>query len=122
MHERSLAQALLNQIAEIANAHPASKVVVIRISIGLFSGVEPELFRMALETMVPDSPYHDAKIEMGVVEIEAHCPQCDHRFPVKAFSFTCPRCGGQDTSVVQGEDLVLESLVLEEEASCPTTT
>lgn len=122
MHERSLAQALLNQIAEIANCHPSSQVAVIRISIGLFSGVEPELFRLALESMLPESPYRDAKIEMKVVDIEAHCPQCDHVFPVAAFSFTCPQCGCQRTNVVQGEDLVLESLILKEVPSCPTMT
>lgn len=121
MHERSLARSLLRQIDEIAESHPSTRVTVIRISVGRFSGVEPDLFEMALETMLPDTPYQGAEIEMTVEEIEANCEKCAHRFAVTGFSFTCPLCGCQRTSIVQGEDLLLESLVLQEKTSCPTT-
>lgn len=121
MHERSLANALLSQISGIASSYPTSRVSGIRISIGRFSGVEPDLFRMALEEMLPESPCRGAEIDMKVVEIEALCPQCEHQFPVTAFCFTCPLCGCQRTSIVQGEELVLDSLVLQEESSCPTS-
>lgn len=120
MHERSLARALLNQIESYKAPHPGSRVAVIRLSIGRFSGVEPDLFQWALEELVQESPYRGASIETTIVEIEARCPECRHQFAVKSFSFTCPTCGCQRTQVIRGEELVLESLVLEEIPLCPT--
>lgn len=121
MHERSLARALLNQISDIVSGQSLSQVAVIRLSIGRFSGVEPDLFQLALYELIVDTPFRDAQIEINVVDIEAICPECDTRFRVEHFSFTCPICGCQRTRVVQGEELVLDSLVLEKESSCPTT-
>lgn len=121
MHERSLARVLLKQVAEIVSGHSSTQVVAIRISIGRFSGVEPELFQSALKEMLARSPHREAVVEMDIVEIEAVCPECDLRFRVDGFSFTCPECGCQRTRVVQGEGLVLDSILLQEESSCSTT-
>ncbi len=119
MHERSMAQALLGQISDIARQHPTSHVAIVRLSIGRFSGIEPQLFEMALEELLAASTHSGAKVEMKIVEIEAQCPECQQTFAVKSFHFTCPNCGCQRTQVTQGEDLVLESLVLKEAESCP---
>lgn len=122
MHERSLAQALLTQIGEYAAPFDAAKLATIRLSVGVFSGIEPDLFLMALEELLAESVYGGAQVEMNVVSLEAECPDCGRQFAVVSFSFTCPGCGCQRTRILRGEELVLESLVLKEAASCPTST
>ncbi|PQO43945.1 hydrogenase maturation nickel metallochaperone HypA [Blastopirellula marina] len=122
MHERSLAQALLTQIGEYAAPFDAPKLATIRLSVGVFSGIEPDLFLMALEELLAESVYRGAQVEMNVVSLEAECPDCGRQFAVVSFSFTCPGCGCQRTRILRGEELVLESLVLKGAASCPTST
>ncbi|MCC9608348.1 hydrogenase maturation nickel metallochaperone HypA [Blastopirellula sp. JC732] len=120
MHERSLAGALLTQVAEVAKSHGGVRVATIRISVGQFAGVEPDLFQSALEELLVESPFCGASVEMKVVDIEALCPECRQPFAVKSFSFTCPACGCQRTQVIRGEGLILESVVLKEMTPCPT--
>ena len=51
MHERSLVRSLLAQVQALAAEHPADRVAAIRVRIGEFSGVEPELLQSAYEEL-----------------------------------------------------------------------
>lgn len=120
MHERSLAQALLTQVSGIVQQHSGAKVVAIRLSIGEFSGVEPDLLHLALEEFIAESPFRGANVEMAIVQLEAKCLECQTQFAVESFRFVCPVCGCQRTQILRGEELILESLVLKEVEPCPT--
>jgi Zn finger protein HypA/HybF involved in hydrogenase expression len=52
MHERSLVMALLRQVDELRRAQGGQRVVLVRVSVGEFSGVEPELLRMAFQDVL----------------------------------------------------------------------
>jgi len=114
MHERSLVRRLLTQVEELMAEHDADRVEVVRLSVGEFSGVDPALLRTAFHEMAADTPVGDARLQLEVVPLEATCDLCGHRFAVSHFVFECPRCSWQHVTVLQGEQLVLESLLLEE--------
>lgn len=94
------------------NCHYVSEV---RLNVGQFSGVEPELLRSAFEEMINDSPLHGAILQMEEVPLEAECELCGRRFLVEGFDFSCPGCSSSQTTIVRGEELVLDSVLLEEE-------
>lgn len=52
MHERSLVMALLRQVDQLRRAQGGHRVVMVRVSVGEFSGVEPELLRIAFQDVV----------------------------------------------------------------------
>jgi hydrogenase nickel incorporation protein HypA/HybF len=61
MHEYSLVQAMFDQIGEVVRAQGAVSVRRVRVQIGQFAGVEPELFRTAYDvfrtrTFCADAP------------------------------------------------------------------
>ena len=114
MHEYSLVQSLLDQVDSIRSAQGADRVVSVHVSIGTFSGVEPELFRAAFEVLVDVSAARGARLEMTTTPLESRCDQCQHPFAVNRFHFRCPVCGERDVTVTRGEDLVLETVVLEQ--------
>ena len=117
MHERSLVRALLAEVGELLNGNGAHRVKSIRVNVGEFSGVEPELFRLAFADMTGSPPFKDAVLELATVALEARCQECDHLFRVASFRFDCPRCGGTRTVVVRGEELMLESVTIEDAQS-----
>ena len=121
MHEFSLVTALLNQVSELMRQHQAERVVSIRVNVGAFCGVDPELFRIAYDILVDTSPAHGAQLRLEHLPLESRCDNCGHRFANEYYCFVCPACKSKDVTIVRGEDLVLESLTLEQsEASIAT--
>lgn len=114
MHERSLVRQLLRQVEKLMIEHNAERVREVRLSIGEFSGVEPELLETAFHELVGAGPLGDAVLELERVPLEAQCDACDCQFAVERFAFLCPQCHSTEVTVLRGEQLMLESLVLEE--------
>jgi hydrogenase nickel incorporation protein HypA/HybF len=114
MHERSLVRQVLRQVTQLMVDHDCGHVRKVRLSVGEFSGVEPELLEFAFDEMVSDTPLQGAVLELETVPLEAQCDVCGNQFAVERFVFICPVCGSPRVSVVRGEQLMLESLVMEE--------
>lgn len=113
MHERSIVRALLKQVRQLQTEQGAEGVVAVKVSIGDFSGVEPNLLRSAFDEMINDSPYCGARLELRKVPLESRCQSCSTEFAVENFRFRCPRCGDSHVETVRGEGLILESVTLE---------
>lgn len=113
MHEMSLVQSLLRQVETLMQEQDAQSVVSIRVSVGGFSGVEPELFRSAYETIVDFTSVRGAELQLIEVPLELRCRKCGHEFVNEIFRFECPRCQSRDQVILRGEELILESVTLE---------
>ncbi|NIP86205.1 MAG: hypothetical protein GTO03_11800 [Planctomycetales bacterium] len=113
MHERSLVGALVRQVHRLQTEQGAARVLSICVSIGEFSGVEPELFCSAFEELIDGSPLRGAQLELRETPLEARCEACANEFLVVKFQFLCPHCGSSQVNVLRGEGLVLESVTLE---------
>jgi hydrogenase nickel incorporation protein HypA/HybF len=114
MHEQSLIRALLRQVVDVAAKNPGSRVVSVRVQIGEFSGVELELLSSAYDDLVQDTSLRGAKLDMERVPLEAVCEQCGHKFRVERFRFECNQCGSLRLTLRGGEELLLDSVTLEE--------
>jgi hydrogenase nickel incorporation protein HypA/HybF len=114
MHEQSLVRALLRQVQNVANENSGTRVLSIRVRIGEFSGVEPDLLCSAYEDLVQDTPLRGAELKMKRVPLEAICDQCGNKFRIERFRFECDRCESSKLTLHGGEELLLESVTLEE--------
>jgi hydrogenase nickel incorporation protein HypA/HybF len=106
----------LRQVQTIADEYPSCQVKSIRVRIGEFSGVEPELLANAYSLLVTDTSFARARLEVNRAKLEAVCSLCESDFRIKRFTFRCPYCGSRELSVVGGEELLLESIAMEEPA------
>lgn len=115
MHEFSLVQGLLGQVDVLRREQQAERVVSIQVSVGEFSGVEPELFHNAYEILIEETPMRGAELQMNCEPLRANCEHCESDFAIERFRFECPECKSRDVTLVSGEGLVLESVTLEQE-------
>lgn len=114
MHEMSLVRTLLQQVHALCRQHAASRADVIRLRVGTFCGADPQLLRSAYELATERSDAGPpATLEITEVPLEARCDWCGRDFHVERFCFVCPACGGNDTHVVRGDELLLESVTFE---------
>lgn len=113
MHERSLVHSLLRQVSDLQAKQREGRVVIIRVTMGEFSGVDSELFISAFEELVESSPVRGASLELKTVPLTAHCPACDQEFVIERFQFVCPTCFNRRLNIVRGEGMQLENIVME---------
>lgn len=109
MHERSLVQALLEQVRETAAARELPPVRDVVLEVGEFCGVDAGLVELAFKELAPAVLGSDVALELRRTPLTAECRRCGHEFPVERFRFVCPLCSG-DVTVTGGEEFRLVSL------------
>jgi hydrogenase nickel incorporation protein HypA/HybF len=114
VHERSLVRSLIRQVAEIARQNGAARVASIRVQIGEFSGVEPNLFQSAFAEIASETTGWNPALVAELVPLAAQCRFCEKEFAVQDFRFSCPTCGNREVNITKGEELELVSVELED--------
>jgi hydrogenase nickel incorporation protein HypA/HybF len=110
MHERSLVKALIAQVASLASAQQASRVMDVRVRIGPLSGVEPLLLSGAFADLANADLFEGTTLTVFEVPLRAQCRTCHAVFNVEAFHFRCDVCGSQDIETIDGDAVILESV------------
>lgn len=112
MHELSIAAS----IVEIAAAHAEGRrVVVVHVRIGHLRQVVPSALAFSFELVAEGTVVEGAKLEIESVPVEGLCRGCGAHNRLPAFPLRCGSCGSFDLELVAGEELLVESLELEEQ-------
>jgi len=82
------------------------------VKIGVMSGVEPHLLQIAFDTFKEKTICENAILEMIIQPIVARCKSCGSvsEFEKNQIFFECKGCGGVELEVLDGEDMILQSL------------
>jgi hydrogenase nickel incorporation protein HypA/HybF len=113
VHELSICQALLNQVAEIAAAQGADRVSRITIEVGPLAGVEPALLVNAFAIARAGSCAAGATLLFEATAVEIACLCCGTHSRPPPNRLVCTGCGGFRTRVVAGEELRLRRVELQ---------
>lgn len=113
MHELSIVNSLLELCEEHAKENQATKVLTVKLAIGVRSGVEPELLRSSFETFSEKTICDGSKLEIDIKEVRARCDSCFHEFPVIDYRYICPQCDSVELTTTQGQEMHLISLEME---------
>lgn len=114
MHEFSMARALLMQVNKIAAANGGGQIKEVRIRCGPLAGIEPLLLEEAFYKM--RYQYHCDQTRLWIDEerLMADCRSCGSSFSPDQFRFICPICGSGDTTITRGDQIMIESIVLDQ--------
>lgn len=111
MHEYSILRALLDRVEAEAHARNASAVRRIRVRIGEFAGVEPELLRSAYSLLRERTICQDAELEIRSVKACWECPRCARRI-AHGEVLQCPECQAP-ARLASGDEIVLDQIAME---------
>ena len=114
MHELSVCLSLLREVERIARGNSAGRVTRIAVTVGPLSGVEPDLLQNAWPLAAAGTLAEDAELRIDVAGIVVKCSQCGAESPAKANRLLCGDCGDYRTSLVTGDEMVLQSLELDD--------
>ena len=111
MHELAMAREIIDIVqAEMVrqNLHRVESVVV---RIGALTGLNADALAFGFEASVVDTPLAGARLDVQQVPIKAKCRACGQEDAVEEFVFICPRCGGTDLEVIEGEELDIDHIL-----------
>jgi len=112
VHELSVCQALLTQVAAIASDHGASTVERITIEMGPLCGVEPALLTRAFAVARQGGCAAQAALLIESTSLTIRCMTCGAQSEPRPNRMVCGACGGFRTQVVAGDELRLRRVEL----------
>lgn len=114
MHELSIAEQILEISTEYAEREGVSAVREIELEIGTLSGIEIDALTFALEVVTKNTVLHEAKVTIIDIPAKARCLACGGEFPLEDFFSPCPSCGAFESETLQGQELRVRSLLVDE--------
>jgi hydrogenase nickel incorporation protein HypA/HybF len=118
MHELSIADA----VVEIATRHAAGRRVVrVDLRVGHLRQVVPDSLMFAFELVSAGTELEGAELVIEEVPALVRCGGCGAETTLVEFPAHCAACGSFDVAVAGGDELLVDSLELEDEEALTRT-
>jgi hydrogenase nickel incorporation protein HypA/HybF len=111
MHELSIALSIVETAEEEAARHGDVHVEAIHLKLGPLSGVAKEALLFSFDLACEGTSLQGSKLVIEETPVIVYCHRCDDRRPVNSIQwFRCPECGTPVDDVVQGRELEITAL------------
>ncbi len=116
MHELSIAQSIMEIVLKEADRQSApARVTVIGLKIGALSGILPDALAFGFDAIKKGTPLAGCRLAIEEVPVRGHCRHCDRDFEVRELMFACPHCSSSSIDVVQGQELDIAYIEVDDE-------
>jgi hydrogenase nickel incorporation protein HypA/HybF len=114
MHELSIAMGIVDAALEEAQQRGV-RVSAVHLRLGALSGVVKDALLFSYEVACQDTPLEGSHLIVEDVPVIVFCPRCnEHRTLPSVQLFICPECGAPTGNIVQGKELEVFALEVED--------
>lgn len=115
MHELSIALSMIEMANEEIVRRGAGRVTALHLRLGPLSGVVKEALEFSFQIACQGTALEGSRLVIEDVPVVIHCAACRQDVLIESIQdFRCSRCGELSAEVVQGRDLEVVALELEE--------
>ena len=114
MHEVSICQSILETLESEMETDQYQHVREVHVKIGVLSCVDTEILSHTFTYITKDTPFDKSILFTEQVEIIAACEDCKTNFKVEYYRFVCPLCEKPSSSIIEGNELTIYKIILEE--------
>ncbi|NEP43735.1 MAG: hydrogenase maturation nickel metallochaperone HypA [Okeania sp. SIO2H7] len=111
MHELGITE---NIVAIVAEHAEHSTVKRLTLEIGQLSAIMPEAIRFCFDICSKNTVLEGATLEIIQTPGKAKCRQCGTEFPIKEPFGICPSCSAVKFDIIQGQELKIKEMEVEE--------
>lgn len=91
------------------------QVSAVHLRLGVLSGVVKDALLFSYDVACQDTPLAGSKLLIEEVPVTVFCPRCNEKRILESMqSFTCPECGSPTRDVLQGKELEVFALEVQE--------
>jgi hydrogenase nickel incorporation protein HypA/HybF len=102
-------------MVEISRRHARGRRVTrLEVRVGHLRQVVPESLTFALELVAQGTELEGAELHIEHVPAAGTCRDCGSTVPLPDFPLMCSACGGLDLDITEGEELQVDSIVVDE--------
>jgi hydrogenase nickel incorporation protein HypA/HybF len=114
MHELSIAMSIVEMAQEEAQQRGV-RVNAVHLKLGAMSGVVKQALLSSYEMACDDTPLRGSQLIIEDVPVVVFCPNCMVQRPLSSVQlFCCGECGTPTSDIVQGKELEVVALEIEE--------
>ena len=115
MHELSIVEALIEQAQrEVKRSGCGGRVVRLDLRIGRLSGVCPDSLRFAWDLLAPETSLAGAELCIAEPPAVCACGDCGARTELEDLASSCPKCGSPNVTIEGGQEMLLQTIELED--------
>ncbi len=119
MHELSIAMSIV-ELAEGEAERRGVQVDAVHLKLGALSGVVKEALISSYEMACTDTSLQGSRLVIEEIPVVIFCPSCRAQRPLRSVQlFCCPECGTSASEIVQGKELEVVALEIQECAQNP---
>lgn len=117
MHELSVAQNIIEIIEQAVPAEERSNIESVRIKVGEFSNIVVDSLLFSLEVITSGTPLGNAKFPVEYIPLKVICKDCNKEFNNQFAIIVCPLCGGKNTEVISGTELMISEIEIKDQVT-----
>jgi len=110
MHELSVAQ----DIIELARLYLPNQIcfknIYIRIEVGTFKNILPELLEFGFNVLTKDTELDGAKLVIEKIPLTVKCNDCGGISEIEPTFFYCSYCSGSNVEIKTGNELQVKEI------------
>lgn len=115
MHELSIALSMIDMATEEATRRGSARVSAVHLKLGPLSGVVKEALLFSYDIACQGTALEGSQLIVEDISVVIHCSACREDQILNTFQdLRCPGCAAVETEVVQGRELEVVALELEE--------
>lgn len=115
MHELSIAHSLVELVDDAARSAGAVRVTVVRLRLGDMAGVVEDALRFCFPVAASGTLVDGADLQIEHVPVQIFCGQCAQSYTLEPpLVLRCPNCGMPTSQLLQGREIQIESIEIEE--------
>ena len=120
MHELSIAMSIVELVEEEIERRAPVHVTAVHLKLGALSGVVKEALLSSFEMACEGTALRNVALVIEEIPVVVFCPRCQAPRPISSIQlFCCVECGTPASEVVQGKELEVVALEIEEWAQNP---
>jgi len=114
MHELSIAMGIVDAALDEAQKRGV-QVSAVHLRLGLLSGVVKDALLLSYQIACQDTALEGSSLIVEDVPLVVFCPRCEQRKTLSSIqSFLCPECGTPTRDVLQGKEIEVFALEVQE--------
>ena len=114
MHEITLADAIIQQLKQLAGGYPGKRLTGVRLACGQYQQINETALREAFEVLAAYENMAGVDLALTVEPARGLCRHCGHEFPLNESDFLCPECSSSRFDLVDDKPLTIEQIELDD--------